>query len=315
MNKLLLAILMLALTAGGAQANPLLRSNIVVTTPVVTVGDMFEGADIYAEQPLFRSPAPGTSGRVSLDAIRVATAKIGLTDYRSPEAGAVTVARFGQQVDAPLLADLIEQSLRQRGLLRDGVDAEIGFSGQLPMMTADTNADPATLLNLNYLSGSGQFAARFRISGQANPVELTGYAQLVVSVPHLVDSLPANAIIGPNDVEMRSVAVRTADTGSFSALDQVIGMQLKRPARAGKMLQPGDIEEPSIVHRNEPVTIIYRSGPLTLTVRGQALSDAAEGETLQVLNFMSSKVLSALATAPGTVTLATSPADMTTAIR
>lgn len=315
MNKLLLSALFFALTAGTAQAGPVLRSQVVVSTPVVTVGDMFDGADIYAERALFRSPAPGTSGRVSLDAVRIAAARIGLTDYLPPESGAVTVARFGRTIDEPVLADHVRDALAKRGLLADGVSAEISFAGSLPLMTADTDTDPVSLITLSYLAGSGQFAARFAISGQSAPVDVSGRVDLVVSVPHLAASLPAGAIIRPADVEMRDVAVRTADTGSFSSLDQVVGMQIKRPARAGKMLQPGDLMEPRLVKRNQPVTIVYRAGPMTLTVRGQALSDAAEGETLQVLNLMSSKVLSAFASAPGQVILATSVDAPAQAIR
>ncbi len=313
MKQILLSALILAFGSVAAQAGPVLKSQVVVTTPIVTVGDMFDGADLYAEKALFRSPAPGTSGRVSLDAVRVAAAKIGLTSYRPPESGAVTVARFGRVVDEPSLADLVRDALSKRGFLADGVSAEVSFSGSLPLMTADTDTDPVSLMTLSYLSGSGQFAARFSISGQSAPVELYGRVDLVVSVPYLANSLAGDAIIGPADVEMRTVAARTADTGSFSSLDQVIGMQLKRPARAGKMLQPGDLMEPRLVKRNQPVTIVYHSGPMTLTVKGQALNDAAEGEPLQVLNLMSSKVLSAYASAPGMVELAGSSASATTA--
>ncbi len=316
MKKLLLSVLIFALGASAASAGPVLKSQIVVKTPIVTVGDMFDGADLYAEKALFRSPAPGTSGRVSLDAVRVAAAKIGLTDFRPPESGAVTVARFGRTVDETSLSGLIRDTLTKRGFLASDVSAEVSFSGPLPLMTADTDTDPVSLVTFSYLSGSGQFTARFDVSGQQAPVTVSGRVDLVVEVPYLANSLPGDAVIRPSDVEMRKVAVRTADTGSFSSLDQVIGMQLKRPARAGKMLKPGDLMEPRLVQRNQPVTIVYQSGPLTLTVKGQALGDAAEGESLQVLNLMSSKVLSAYASAPGKVVLVGSSANApTTAIR
>ncbi len=315
MNKLVTTALISLLLAGPAAAAPVLKSQIMVTTPIVTVGDMFEGADLFAERPLFRAPEPGTAGKVSLDAVRVAAAKVGLTDFESPETGTITVARFGQTIDTPLLSGMIEDALRQRGFLRDGVTARIGFTQSLPPMTADTADHPVNLVSLNYLSGSGQFAARFRVSGQKTLVDLTGRADLMIAVPHLVGSVAGKTILRPEDVEMREVPVRTADTGSFSLLDQVIGMQIKRPARAGKMLQPGDIEQPALIKRNQAVTIVYRSGPLTLTVKGQALSDAAEGETVEVLNLMSSKVLSAIASAPGRVTLVGPDTPITTAIR
>ncbi|MBU1176583.1 MAG: flagellar basal body P-ring formation chaperone FlgA [Alphaproteobacteria bacterium] len=293
-----------ALAATGALAAPVLKSEIMVSTPIVTVGDMFEGADLFAEEPLFRAPAPGTTGHVTLDAVRVAAARIGLTDFVLPGAPSVTVARFGETIGAARYGRLVEQALRQRGTLVDGVEAEISFNVLLPDVTADTDIDPVRLVSLSYAGGSGQFVARFMVSGRQEPVDLSGRADLVVAVPHLVAALSADAVIGPEDVEMRMVPVRTADTGSYATLDQVVGKQLKRPARAGKMLQPGDLREAVLIARNEAVTIVYRSGPLTLTVKGTSLGEAARGEAVQVLNLMSNKTLSAVAADTGLVTIA-----------
>jgi flagellar basal body P-ring formation protein FlgA len=311
--KTLLAVGICSLLLTSASiAAPMLKSQVLVTTPIVTVGDMFDGADLYAEEALFRSPAPGTTGRVSLNDVRIAAAKIGLTEFDPPVARIVTVARFGQVIEASQINDMIADSLRQKGFLRDGVTAEISFSTPFPYLIADTSTDPISLVTLNYAAGSGGFTARFLVSGEKKPLDLQGRAVLMVSVPHLSASLLGDSIIRPEDVEMRTVPVRTADTGSFSALDQVIGMQLKRPARAGKMLQPGDLKEPVLIGRNEAVTIVYRAGPMTLTVKGQALGDAAYGESVQVLNLMSSRVLSAIASDRGTVTLAALDTPATT---
>ena len=312
MNKIFtLSLVTLSLMSGMAQAAPVLRSQIMVTTPIVTVGDMFDGADLYAEEPLFRAPAPGTAGQVSLESVRVAAAKIGLTDYQPPSARTVTVARFGQTVDTTQIEALIEASLDQQGYLSDGVSVDFSLAAPLPLLTADNAADPAQLVSLRYVPSSGAFAARFMISGSSQPVDVNGRAELVVPVPHLVTALNADAIIHPEDVEMRTVPVRSADIGSFSSLDQVIGMQLKRPARAGKLLNPNDLKTPALIARNEAVTIIFRSGLMTLTVKGQALGEAARGEPVQVLNLLSSKVLSATAVDPGTVIVA-DPAAATT---
>ena len=299
----LAAALGFALCAGTASAAPMLKAQVMVKTPIVTVGDMFDGADLFAEEPLFRAPAPGTTGRVSLDAVRVAAARIGLTDFDAQSSLDITVARFGEEIGEARLGGLVEDALVQRGILRNNIHADIVFDRMLPRITADTSDEPVSLVSLRYVGGSGQFTARFMVSGKTEPLDVSGRADLVVSVPHLTAALSGNAIIRPENVEMRQVPVRTADTGSYSSLDQVVGMQLRRPARAGKMLQPGDLRPPVLISRNEAVTIVYRQGPLTLTVKGQALDDAASGETIQVLNLMSNKVLSAVAADQGLVTI------------
>ena len=47
-----------------ALAAPVLRAEVSVTAPIVTVGDMFADAGAMADTPLFRAPKPGTTGMV-----------------------------------------------------------------------------------------------------------------------------------------------------------------------------------------------------------------------------------------------------------
>src|SRR5690554_1872544 len=82
-----------ALSSGMAWAAPVLRADIIVSAPVVTVGDMFEDAGVLAELPLFRAPLPGTTGNVDLNAVRSATARVGLTSFEANGLVQVRVSR------------------------------------------------------------------------------------------------------------------------------------------------------------------------------------------------------------------------------
>ncbi|MHB1110696.1 MAG: flagellar basal body P-ring formation chaperone FlgA, partial [Devosia sp.] len=76
-NKFVLALAFTSLAASTASAAPVLRADITVISEIVTVGDMFEDAGALAEKALFRAPLPGTTGMVSLDAVRQAAALVG----------------------------------------------------------------------------------------------------------------------------------------------------------------------------------------------------------------------------------------------
>lgn len=292
-----------ALMATHAMAAPVLKPHITVAAPIVTVADMFDDADQYAERALFRSPAPGTAGEVSIEDIRNAAARIGMVDFENPGLLGVSVARFGKLIDTDLLTERVSDTLSARGFLSDDVIADITFDSGLDIVHADSADAPLRMTAFDFTPASGRFVARFDVAGRSEPLTARGTAELLVEVPHLADSLIGTAIIGPDDVEMRAVPIRVADTGSFSSLDQVVGKQLRRPTRAGKMLQPGDVSEPVLITRTELVTLIYRSGPLTLTVKGQALANASAGEAVRVLNLMSSKVITGTATGAGTVSI------------
>ena len=69
------------------------------------------------------------------------------------------------------------------------------------------------------------------------------------------------------------------------------------------MLRASDVTEPLVVERNALVTVVLNTGPMTLTVKGQALNAAAAGETVQVLNSVSRKILIGTALPSGAVAI------------
>jgi flagella basal body P-ring formation protein FlgA len=113
--------------------------------------------------------------------------------------------------------------------------------------------------------------------------------------------LPLGAIVNPSDIEMRPIQLAFAQNGGLAMPENLIGKQLRRPARQGMMLRPSDVAAPQVISRSELVTIFYQQGPMRLTIKGQALNDAALGEAVTVLNPMSKKTIQGIATDYGTV--------------
>lgn len=310
MLRTVTAALALGLLCGTALAAPVLKAEIIVSAPIVTVGDMFEEAGALAEEPLFRAPLPGTTGTVDLAAVRAATARIGLTRFDSRGLAAISVSRSAALVDETLLATLIDEDLRQRGIVAAGMSAQTFFTRAVePVEVADTG-EPARLDSLRYLPGNGSFTARFTLAGVDKPLDVTGSIDLSVEVPHLAASLPAGTVLRPEHIVMRPVSARQADAQGVPGVEQLVGMALARQSREGIMLRASDVSVPLTVAKNDPVTIYYRQGPLTLTVKGQAVTGAAQGAGLQVLNLMSKRVISAVAIAPGAVEVSAAPLSL-----
>ena len=57
------------------------------------------------------------------------------------------------------------------------------------------------------------------------------------------------------------------------------------------------------VERNQIVTIVYRRGGLVLTARGKSLDPGAIGDTINVVNTQSKRILQAEITRAGVVTI------------
>lgn len=295
----------LALFATQALASPTLKSEVVVNAPVVTLGDMFDDAGDLAGTAIFRAPAPGTTGVVSLVDIERAAALAGLTDFDALGIDSVRVARASISVDAAFLARLVDDNLKDRGIVSGPVSARVEFDQSGFVLNAEAIPDPAELLDFRYAPGSTTFTARFRVVGIDQPIDLTGRIELMTRAPRLLASRPTGALLTEADFEMVTVPLAAADAGSYADLEQLVGKQLLRQSRAGIMLKPSDVGEPTVIGRNDLVTVVLRAGAMTLTIRGTALGTAAAGEPIDVLNVSTKKVLHGVARPDGTVEIVT----------
>jgi len=302
---ILLPALFAAFAASTALAAPVLKAEVSVNRPVITVGDMFEDAGLLAERALFRAPAPGTTGIVSLAAVRAAALKAGLTDYTQDGLLNVRVERRATVVDTATLTGLISGDLAARGLLPQGAELHARFDDPALSFNAEAVATPVTLVALRYQPGAAGFAARFQVAGMELPVDVSGSLDLLVEVPHLAASLKAGAVLTPADIEMKRVPLDFADQSGVESFDDLVGKQLRRNSRAGVMLKAADVTEPLAVRRNTEVTVLLRTGPMTLTVIGRSLGDAVTGQPVQVMNSVTRKILNGVATANGAVEITT----------
>lgn len=284
-----------------ALAQPVLKKTVVVSSAIVTVGDMFTNAGLHAERGLFRAPAPGKSGDVSIEAVRAAAKRVGISEFAHAEIPSVNVAREGVAIGEDGLKELIVSDLRRRGIVSGEVLAEIAFSSQIPLSYAAPGDNPVSLIGLRYSPGSGGFSAQFQFAGYESLIDVHGRLDLMIEAPHLRQSLPAGAIISLNDIEMRAVQLSFAENGGLSTPEQLIGKALKRPARAGMMLRASDVAEPEVIKRSDTVTLFYNHGPMRLTAKGQALNAASIGGSVAVLNLVSKKIVHGVAADFGTV--------------
>jgi flagella basal body P-ring formation protein FlgA len=291
------------LLTSAALANPALRSNIMVTADVVTVGDMFDGAGDLSTTAIFRAPAPGTTGVVALADIENAARQIGLTEFDATGLSNVRVIRTSTLIDAAALDKLIERKLETTGALPQGATAAITFDiADISINAAAVDA-PASLVTLRYVAGSPSFAARFAIAGIDQPIDLTGTITPMVEAPRLVANTAAGTVLDPSDFAMAPVPLATAQAGGYADLDQLVGKQLLRQVHSGVILRPADVGDPVVVNRNALVTVLFHAAAMTLTVKGLAMTNASAGQPVDVLNSVTKKILHGVARPDGTVAI------------
>lgn len=112
-------------------------------------------------------------------------------------------------------------------------------------------------------------------------------------------TIRGQSLIMPSDI----ATVPGVTQGALSNPMDAIGMEAAINLYAGRPIRPGDLRPPAIIDRNSLVTIRYAHDGLTITADGRAMDRAATGEMLRVMNLSSRSTVTAIATAPGLVTV------------
>lgn len=100
------------------------------------------------------------------------------------------------------------------------------------------------------------------------------------------------------------VIVNAIRQGAITRLENLIGLELKRPVRAGTPFTPHLVTSPDAVSRGDHVMITARSGSFAVRTRGKALANARVGEQVRVENLSSARTIRARVVAPGQVEIA-----------
>ncbi len=110
-------------------------------------------------------------------------------------------------------------------------------------------------------------------------------------------SLNAGEIVQPQDMVWAKAVGAPSDAPRDA--DAVIGMAARRPLREGASVSLRDVTAQQVIKAGEMVQITWSSGGITLSLQGKAMSAAAVGQTFNVQNPVSKKIIEAVATAPG----------------
>lgn len=295
-----------ALSNASAQMMPELRSNILVTGDFVKLGDLFRNAGPAAETPVFRSPAPGSSGVVSAKRLAQAARSLDVIWENPHRVSQIQIIRDGALISETEIKDLITDHLRdQVGAGAADHSFEIRFtSNQSPLFVSSDKDPSAEILELRYNRRSGRFTALVTAPAgdpAATQITYTGRAIQVSAVPILTRTMRRGSIISEHDIVVRNIPVSRIDSTTLLDAKDLIGMAARRTLKPGRPVSQGDIQEPTLVRKNTIVTVIYQSPGLSLTVQATAMQSGTMGDIINIRNRQSNRTIQATVIGPDQV--------------
>ncbi len=104
-----------------------------------------------------------------------------------------------------------------------------------------------------------------------------------------------------SDVELRELDSSQLADAPLTAVEEVVGYELRRPVAAGVPLTRSMLTRPVLVERGETVTLVAATGAVEVRVAARALSDGVLGGRIDVENLNSRRRLDGTVAGPGLV--------------
>lgn len=304
------ALLALALPAQAADdviAAPTLRASVTVTSDVVRVGDLIDNAGSAALIPVYRSPDPGTTGALPVAQVLSVLRAKQVIGVMTGDIREVQVTRLARTLANKDLEIAVASALERRFGLGEAASITVTFDRGVSDMRLDaSNTGALQPVATRYDARSGRFDVAFEIGNDNNPtptkLRFTGTAIETVEVAVLTRDIDRADLLKSSDIALER-RPKAEVTGEPASRERTIGMQLRRPMRAGTPIRVADIVKPDFVQRDQSVTVIYQVPGIYLTTRGKAIESGAEGDTVSVLNLQTKRTLTGTVTGRGQVTV------------
>jgi flagella basal body P-ring formation protein FlgA len=110
-------------------------------------------------------------------------------------------------------------------------------------------------------------------------------------------NLAAGEIVQPQDLVWGKAALAPSDAPNDP--DAVVGLSARRALRAGAPVGGRDVASPVVIKTGEIITLTFRDGGLMLQLQAKALSGGGMGDTINVQNTSSKKIVQAVVEGPG----------------
>lgn len=286
-----------------------LKPELMVVERVVRLSDLFYDAGENASQIVFEAPAPGKSKSISAkDLQRIAT-RYGIDWERPTYLKRVNLMRLSSTIAAAEISELVHQHAITAGA---NPDTQVRFFGRNNgvVVPLDTQIGELDFEQFSLNEKKDRFNSVLLVpSGGDLPIRLSinGTLEEVREVPVFNRSILPGEEITEKDINWINYPANRLTNRTILSSTQLVGMTVRRPIRAEKLVNSNDITPPVAVEKGTAVTMLVRSNLMILTATGRALENGGIGDTIRVINSKSRLTVDATILSAGQVEIVSAP--------
>ena len=255
-----------------------------------------------ADVPIFRAPDLGTRGAVPTERVVEAIRPHQLIGIDTRGISEVVVTRASRTITAQEISTRIAKALESQYGLGEARNITVEFDRDARALNVEPNiSGDLDVVSLSYNRRTSRFDATIDLPSSTalhwQPTHYSGTAVETVEAVTVDHPMEHGQILKASDLTKLR---RPKSEGSVITDPQAA-------AGLAARLHDADLMKPALVQRNDVVTIFYEAPGINLTLRGQAKDAGALGDTINVMNTQSKRMLQGVVVGAGRVTVAAVP--------
>ena len=315
-SKLILGLLLSVVSSPLSPAKAIevlkLSERVEVTGDIVTLGDIFKGAQKHRGQPLFKSPTLGREGNVPLTHLIDIAERYGFTFETPTDLRSITVSRPGRTIKSEIFKKLLQDELSRyvKSVGNEMIDIKPDTPLQDQMVPLHYSGK-LKLVRFQYNPSNKRFFAQFapEQSGLSEEEaaryqkQLKGYATFAYMRPVLARAIKRGETIMAKDVEMKAFSQYRIPKTALREASEIIGKTATGNLQQGSFLDARDVEATKVIEKNQLVTLVFMKAGLSLKTQGKAMADGGLGDSIAIMNIHSKRIVHGQVKAPGVVVI------------
>ncbi len=216
-------------------------------------------------------------------------------------ADSVKITRSGTAVNPAFFKEMILAYIVKNSKWKDGVQVEITSSKDIVIPQADENNIRWQLMPANGQDFLGNILFKLQAFSKISNEEiysnwLVAKLKIMKPVPISNREIQKNQAIGESDVrwEVREIDAFTKD--AILDKNELTGEKAGRMIRPNSVITSGLLEKKYLVYRGTTALLVAQANSIKATSTVKVLSDGGYGDSVQVMNISSQKILSAVVT-------------------
>ncbi len=287
------------------QASATVTDSRIVLADIAVIKPEGSKADAIGKLPVAAAPVPGATKELRTVSVITSLrnrAEVADVDWQGSET--IVVQRKGTRVDKEQLQKIVEDYLKENEAKLP--KAEIRLASfrapeqiYLPSGTLSWKVTPSR----PDIMSSASFSIQFSIDGApAGNCVVQGRVEAYADVVIAKTTLHKDDLVTEDKIAVEKRRIDRMKNPVFSP-DEILDMQVGRTINAGNPIEHEHINSPPVIKKDDLVKILARKGALNISASGIAREDGRQGETIQVKNVSSNKLIHCRVDGPGIVSV------------